>query len=63
MRDNGFDMPDPDFSRFALPGEDGPGAGPFGDLDPEDPAFEQAFQSCEDSLPGFTGPGGARSGG
>jgi len=63
MRDNGYDMPDPDFSNFGLPGGDGPNGGPFGELDIEDPAFEQAFQSCQDILAGFAGPGTAGSGG
>ena len=44
MRDNGFDMPDPDFSNFDLAG----GVGPFGEIDPTDPGFEEAFEACED---------------
>jgi hypothetical protein len=42
MRENGYDMPDPDFS-------DGHGgAGPFGDaIDTSDPDFETAAQSCD----------------
>jgi hypothetical protein len=66
MRDNGFDMPDPDFSSFG-PGNgngegggsgagDGAIGGPFGDIDPDDPAFETAQAACEDILAGF-GPG------
>lgn len=43
MRDNGFDMPDPDFSNFDL----GSGVGPFGEIDPTDPGFEEAFEVCE----------------
>lgn len=43
MRDNGYDLPDPDFSNFDL----GSGAGPFGEIDPTDPEFEQAFEACE----------------
>ena len=43
MRDNGFDMPDPDFSNFDL----GSGVGPFGEIDPTDPRFEAAFEVCE----------------
>ena len=43
MRDNGYDMPDPDFS-----GDGHTGAGPFGDaVDTDDPAFQTAVQSCE----------------
>ncbi len=38
MRDNGYDMPDPDFS-----GDGHGGAGPFGDaIDTDDPAFQTA---------------------
>lgn len=43
MRDNGYDMPDPDFS-----GDGHSGAGPFGDaIDAGDPAFQTAAQSCD----------------
>lgn len=43
MRNNGYDMPDPDFS-----GDGHAGAGPFGDaIDTDDPAFQTAAQSCE----------------
>lgn len=43
MRENGYDMPDPDFS-----GEGHSGAGPFGDaIDIDDPAFQKAVGSCE----------------
>jgi hypothetical protein len=44
MRDNGFDMPDPDFSNFDL----GSGVGPFGEIDPTDPGFDEALEACED---------------
>lgn len=43
MRENGFDLPDPDFG--AAPTE-----GVFGDVDFTDPAFEAALKSCEDVL-------------
>lgn len=47
MRENGYDMPDPDFSdgdgMFRLEGE------------PDDPAFQQAQAACEDELPGRPG--------
>lgn len=64
MRDNGVDMPDPDLSSFG-PGarEPGQGGGPFGDLDRDDPAFQAAFESCEEILAGFGPPGGAPPGG
>jgi hypothetical protein len=74
MRDHGVDMADPDFSD---PGpefgsEDGEGeaqSGPFGDLDPEDPAFQAALEECGGIFGGalggpggFGGPGGAGGG-
>jgi hypothetical protein len=47
MRDNGYDMPDPDFESgdglFRMQGE------------PDDPAFQQAQEACEDKLPGRPG--------
>jgi hypothetical protein len=47
MRDNGYDMPDPDFSdgggMIRLEGE------------PDDPAFEKAQEACEDKMPGRPG--------
>jgi len=63
MRENGFDMPDPDFSNFG-PGGSG---GPFGDdvIDQNDPAFQSALEACEDIFEGFRigGPRGAGEGG
>ncbi|MEN8235134.1 MAG: hypothetical protein ABFR89_09465 [Actinomycetota bacterium] len=48
MRENGYDMPDPDFS-----GDGHSGAGPFGDaIDTDDPAFQTAAQSCEGIIGG-----------
>lgn len=48
MRDNGYDMPDPDFSDGGHSG-----AGPFGDaIDTDDPAFQTAAQSCEGIIGG-----------
>lgn len=48
MRENGFDLPDPDFGAIAEPG------GLYGDqVDPTDPGFEAAFDVCEEVLPGF----------
>ena len=48
MRDNGYDMPDPDFGEgegglFRMEGE------------PDDPAFKKAQEACEDKLPGRPG--------
>ncbi len=48
MRDNGYDMPDPDFSDNGHSG-----AGPFGDaIDTDDPAFKTAAQSCDGIIGG-----------
>lgn len=51
MRDNGYDIRDPDFSLFE-PGPDGsiPTGGPFGDLDFTDPDFTAAFPACQELL-------------
>ena len=61
MRDNGYDMPDPDFS--AEPGQ-GDGGGPFGgDVDPDDPAFTEALEACEAAFGGTLRFGRGRPGG
>ncbi|MDJ0959922.1 MAG: hypothetical protein QNJ88_04625 [Acidimicrobiia bacterium] len=62
MRDNGYDIDDPDFSGIFTISEDGaPSDGairsPFGDVDFEDPAFQAALESCRYVLAGFGGPG------
>ncbi len=69
MRENGYDMADPDFSNFG-PGAAGGGGqgggGPFGDIDLDDPDFITAQEACQDILAGFRGPGqggGGRPGG
>jgi hypothetical protein len=51
MRENGYDMPDPDFSG---------GDKPFAiDIDRDDPAFQKAHAACEDNLAQLQmGPGG-----
>ncbi len=64
MRENGYDMPDPDFSNLGADGEDGegdgggPGAGggPLGAIDQDDPEFVAAQEVCGELLAGF-GPG------
>lgn len=56
MRNNGFDLPDPDLNstlqRVLGQGEQNPegaaGLGPFGDVDFEDPAFIAADEVCRD---------------
>jgi len=45
-RENGYDMPDPDFSTAGTPGSGG--GGPFSGLDKEDPAFQTALAACSD---------------
>ncbi|MBT8211759.1 MAG: hypothetical protein KJN71_01305 [Acidimicrobiia bacterium] len=61
MRDEGIDMPDPDFAT-GTPG------GPFGELDRSDSAFQAGIEVCGEILAGF-GPGeggqppGGRGGG
>jgi len=45
-RENGYDMPDPDFSTPRSPGSGG--GGPFAGLDREDPAFQTALAACSD---------------
>ncbi|MCZ6456614.1 MAG: hypothetical protein O6650_05120, partial [Actinobacteria bacterium] len=59
MRDQGIDMPDPDFSGGFGPGEGG-GRGLFGDIDPQDPAFQEAAEECQGI---FEGGFGLRGGG
>jgi hypothetical protein len=58
MRDNGYDMPDPDLSNFG--DRSGEGGGPFGgQIDPDDPGFTSAMEECEhifENLP-FVGRG------
>jgi hypothetical protein len=69
MRENGYDMPDPDFSGSRTPGQGG--GGPFGEMNPDDPAFQTAQAACGDIFgggpgfggPGFGGPGGPTLGG
>jgi len=58
MRDNGFEMADPDFS--GEPGQ-GQAGGPFAGVDRGDPEFLAAHAVCEDLFVG--GPGGGPGGG
>ncbi|MEN8114933.1 MAG: hypothetical protein ABFS21_11175 [Actinomycetota bacterium] len=66
MRDNGYEMDDPDLSSFGPggnnEGESGEGGGPFGDFNQDDPQYQAAFEVCQDILAGFE-PGGAGVGG
>ena len=67
MRANGYDLPDPNFG--APPGEGAsrsPGqdnGGPFGSINPNDPAFKKAFAACQSKLPGMIGGGSASGSG
>lgn len=63
MRDNGIDMPDPDFSQGFGPGSGG-GAGIFGeDVDVDSPEFQAAAEECQTVFEGQFGLGGPGSGG
>ena len=53
MRDNGFDMPDPDFAALTTTGEIFPST-----LDINDPDFDAAFEACQETLPGIPGLAG-----
>jgi hypothetical protein len=53
MRDNGFDIPDPDFSA------PGGGRGLLREIDQNDPAYQTAFAACGDTLGAFGGGPGA----
>ncbi len=62
MRDNGYDMDDPDFSSFGPDAEpevgDGGRGGPFGQIDQDDPDFIAASEVCGEILGGLPrGPG------
>ena len=67
MRENGYEMPDPDFSAFGQPGEGaGTGAGgggPFGAIDQDDPTFQSAQEACAGIFGGDREPGGGPGGG
>ncbi|MCP4304077.1 MAG: hypothetical protein GY788_04180 [bacterium] len=67
MRDNGYDMDDPDLTSLG-PGSGGEaraggGGGPFGDIDRDDPDFVAAQEVCGDILGGLPGGGLGRRGG
>jgi hypothetical protein len=57
MRQNGYDMPDPDFSQGGL--------GFFGNIDQDDPAYQKAHEACKQHLAQLQGggAGGGNSGG
>ena len=57
MRDNGYDMDDPDLSNFGPGSGNGPGEGGgiFGEIDREDPDYIAAQSVCEEILTGAFG--------
>ena len=63
MRENGFDLPDPDFTNFGLRDGAAGQSGPFGEIDPDDSDFLTALESCEDILSFGRFGGGGRGGG
>jgi hypothetical protein len=66
MRENGYDMPDPDLSSIGVPDEGSdPGEfqGPFGDVDPDDPVFQSAAEVCQEVFGGGFAFGGGGPGG
>jgi hypothetical protein len=66
MRENGYDMPDPDFSAFGNPGQgsgSGEGGGPFGAIDRDDPTFQAAQEACAGTFAGDRIPGGGGASG
>jgi len=50
MRENGYDIRDPDFSLLTPGSGSFPNAGPFGDLDFLDPDFVAALPACQSLL-------------
>lgn len=71
MRENGYDMEDPDLSNFGPgaggEGQPGQGGGPFGSIDQGDPAFIAANETCQEiftnAVPRFLGGEGQGPGG
>ena len=58
MRDNGYDVADPDLSSLGgEPGAGDGGGGPFADIDPDDPDFIAAQEACGDIFGGLPVPG------
>jgi hypothetical protein len=64
MRDNGYEMADPDFSLDGGPGSGlgAGGGGPFADVDFSDPAFVAANDACQDIFGSTFIPGGGGGG-
>lgn len=53
LRDQGFDVPDPDFSGGFGPGGGGAGGLEEAGIDPDDPAFQAAQEECQGVLAGI----------
>lgn len=64
MRENGYDMADPEFGEPGGEGQ-GPGfgGGPFAGMDPSDPDFQAANEVCGDLFAGGLRPPGSGLGG
>lgn len=58
MREQGIDMPDPDFDMDRMVQGEGAEAGPFGEFDVEDPAIQAAIEACQGVFGETLGPGG-----
>jgi hypothetical protein len=63
MRENGYDMPDPEFAEPGEGGGPGFGGGPFAGIDPTDPGFRAANEVCGDLFAGGMRPPGGGPGG
>ncbi len=63
MRDNGYDMADPDLSGGLPASGQGGGRGLLGDIDREDPAFQAANEVCQELFAGIRPGGGLGLGG
>ncbi len=50
MRENGYDLPDPDFTLIDPGSGSVPTGGPFGDIDAGDPDFIAAFEVCDELI-------------
>ena len=62
-RENGYDMPDPDFTTPRSPGQGG--GGPFAGLDRDDPAFQEILAACSNVFSAgapIPGAGGGQGG-
>ncbi len=56
MRENGYDMPDPDLGGGLTLGPSEEDSGPFGALDTDDPDFQAANEACQGEFAGALDP-------